>query len=368
MTRMLPPQKLIFVLLTLTLCSAGCSDADPEQTEKAPPVRRAEPSDEPKVLMPRVLRRQLKANENAAFERSGNDIVEARLFQSGVKSIEPLKGLPLRFLDLGMTEVTDLSPIAGMPLKTLILENTTVDDISVVDGMQLEVVHLQNTKVTDLSALAGMPIRELNLMSVPIDNLEAVADLPLQTLWIPQTKVKDISALNGKPMVSLDIEGTEVADISALSGMVTLKRLNISNTKVSDVSALKGLSLQRITLTPGNIKNGMDVLREMSSLGDIRTTMQGAAQSAAEFWAKYDDGVWDSPTESKTGAKPEQSDGAAAKSTASDGKGDKKEGADEGEEAGEKEETSNPDASASQEFNDSADGKELNKKESSSDQ
>lgn len=288
--------------ITLILCGilSGCSDKEPEEESKAPPVRRSTAPDEPKMLTSRELRRKLKANDNAKFERSGTDIVEARLFQSGVKSIDALKGLPLRYLDLGMTTVSDLSPIEGMPLTTLILEDTPVSDLSPVKGMPLEVVYLQNTKITDLSVLDGMPIRELNLLAVPIKDLSMVAGLPLKTLWVPQTQVTDISALTGKRMVSLDIEGTEVSTLEPLTGMTSLKRLNIAHTKVSDLSPLKGMNLERITLTPENIKVGIELLREMTSLSKILTSMQGPGQSSAEFWKKYDDGVWaEKPSEVK---------------------------------------------------------------------
>jgi internalin A len=281
-------------MLFLTSLLLGCADDAGSQAEsEAPPVMRAAPSDEPEFISASELRQKLRANEKAKFPRVGNDIVGAELFESGVKSIGALRGLPLRSIDLGMTEVTDISPLEGMPLERVILEDTTVDDISVLKGMQLEVLYLQNTKVADLSVLEGMPLRELNLMNVPVDDLTTIAKLPLQTLWIPGTQVTDISPLKGKSLVSLDIEDTKVPSIDALAGMTSLKRLNIANTPVTDVSPLKGLKLERITVTPGTVTSGMEVLRDMPSLGQILTTMAGESrQSAAEFWQKYDAGVW----------------------------------------------------------------------------
>ena len=294
--------------LVSLICLSGCADEQAAKKENtAPPVMQAEPTDEPEVVLPSQLRRQLKANENAQFKRVGNDIVEVVLFQSGVKSIEPLQGLPLRSLDLGMTEVTDLSPLKGMNLTSLILENTAIDDLSVVKGMPLELLYLQNTKVTDLTVLDGMPLRQLNLMNVPVEDLSAIATLPLETLWVPGTKVKDISPLKGKPMVSLDIQGTEVASLDALSGMKTLKRLNISKTPITDISPLQGLDLQRITLSPETVKTGIEVLRSMPSLNEILTTMEGPRQSATDFWKKYDAGVW-KDSETPKGASEESAD------------------------------------------------------------
>ena len=122
--------QLAAYMVLLPSLLIGCSDDAGQQAEsKSPPVLRAAPSDEPEFISASDLRRRLRANEKAKFPRVGNDIVGAELFQSGVKSIEALRGLPLRSVDLGMTEVTDISPLAGMPLERVILENTKVEDI-----------------------------------------------------------------------------------------------------------------------------------------------------------------------------------------------------------------------------------------------
>ena len=310
----------------LLLMIGGCSDSAPGVASSdvtPPPVRQAEPGDDPPVLLPSELRRLLKANENAKFNRVGNVIVEAELFQSGVKSIDALKGLPLRSVDLGMTEVSDISPLAGMPLRRLILENTPVSDISVIKGMPLEVLYLQNTKVTDISIVAGMPLRELNLLNVPVSDLTQIAELPLETLWIPRTKVTDLSPLAGRTLVSLDVQATEVSDLSPLSDMMTLRRLNIANTPVTDLTPLKGLKLERITLTPETITSGMEVLRDMSSLTQILTSMYTETrQSAAEFWQKYDAGVW-----KDKGDPPDSSESPKDSLPDAESPGDKKNGA-----------------------------------------
>lgn len=299
----------IGITCSLTILTiAGCGESEVKTTATAPPVARAVISDEPEVILPSELRRKMKANENAKFQKVGNDIVAAELFQSGVKSIEALRGLPLRVLDLGMTEVTDLSPIEGMDLKTLILENTAIDSLDSIKGMQLEVLKIQNTKITDLSMIEGMPIRELNLLAIPIDDLTTVATLPLETLWVPQTNITDISPLQGKPMVSLDIQGTKVDSIQALTGMTTLKRLNISDTPVTDLTPLQGIKLEGITLSPENIKTGIEVLRSMPTLNTVVTSPQNPRQSAGEFWRAYDAGAWteEPPEEKPAAATPEE--------------------------------------------------------------
>lgn len=295
MTGSFRPFGLVVMPVVLFLIGCGTSETS-GPSESAPPVLRADSSAEPPAITTRELRRKLRANDLAKFKRVGNNIVEAELFQAGVEDLSALQGLPLRFLDLGMNAVSDLSPLKGMPLKALILEDTQVADLTPLQGMQLEELQLQNTKVTDLSVLKGMPLKRLNLLALPIQDVTPFANMPLETLWLNETQVSDLSPLKGASLQSLDIQETQVQDLQPLAGMQTLKRLNISGTPVTDVSALRGLQLERITLTPENISKGMEVLREMPSLQQILTSMEGGSQqSAAEFWTKYESGLWDQP-------------------------------------------------------------------------
>ncbi|MEZ6062408.1 MAG: hypothetical protein R3C19_18855 [Planctomycetaceae bacterium] len=301
---------------TLALMFAGCTSESKPKTETPPPIKSAEASSVPDVPTADDLRRQLRANERAAFRRVGNDFVEADLFQSGTKTIEPLAGLPLRALDLGACKaISDLTPLKGMPLKRLILEDTSVEDISPLAGMELELLFLQNTKVKDLSVLKGMPLKQLNLMNVPVSDLSVVEGMPLETLWIPGTQVTDASPLKNMRLVSLDLEDVQLSDFSIVAAMTSLKRLNISGTPLQDVSILKDLSLERISITPGKVTSGIDVLRNMPTLSQVWVSngLESETQqfAAADFWKRYDEGAWtpgeqpESPTgESETESSP----------------------------------------------------------------
>jgi hypothetical protein len=242
-------------------------------------------------LTPAELRRKLQANERAKFQMSGGEVVEVGLFKSGVQSIEGLRGLPLRAVDLGQTPVSDLSPLAGMALHTLDLEDTQVADLSVVRGMPLKVLKLQNTKVTDFTPLAGLSLEQLNLLNLPFSDVRLLNEMPLKILWLAGTSVTDLSGLNSRTLESLDIENTRVRSLEPLAGMITLRRLNIASSAVTDVTPLKDLRLERIVLSPEKIETGMHVLRDMKSLVLIQTSM-AEERSAESFWKSYDLGVW----------------------------------------------------------------------------
>ncbi|MFN9082496.1 MAG: hypothetical protein ACK6D0_17015, partial [Planctomyces sp.] len=84
---------------------------------------------------------------------------------------------------------------------------------------------------------------------------------------------------------------TAVSSLAPLAGSRNLVRLNIAESAVTDLAALQGLRLQRITLSPERITAGMEVLRGMESLKQIQTSIN-EPMSAADFWKRYDLGVY----------------------------------------------------------------------------
>jgi internalin A len=301
--------KILLAVATLAI-SFGCDQSTPTAADKTP-VAKAAPAtaaiDVPEVLSADELRRRLGTDERARFRRVGTDIVEVHLAGAGVQAIEALKGLPLRVLDLGFCKnIKDISVLAGMPLKTLILEGTSVADLSPLAGMSLETLHLQDTPVTDLSVLEGMPLKQLNLKGVAVSDVTLFSKMPLSTLWLLETGVSDIGPLSTLTLESLDLQDTMVSDLSALAHMTTLRRLNIAGTEVSDIRPVTGLRLDRIFLSPGEITQGMDELRNIPSLGKIGTSHEHQFP-ASDFWERYDVGAWGSekatPTE-ESAAKP----------------------------------------------------------------
>jgi Leucine-rich repeat (LRR) protein len=280
----------------LAVCScvfafAGCEGdraAAPTGEASAPPVPVA-PATPPEGISASELRRRLGANENAQFQRTGGEITQVDLHDSGVTDLEGLRGLKLQALGISGLEVSDLSPLAGMPLELLTAEDTTVEDLSPLKGAPLAELYLRDSKVADLSPVASDPITMLNVVGTPVTDISAVKDMPLNTLWIGSTKVSDLSQLAGKQLESLDIEDTPIDDIGVLKGMTTLLRLNIAKTPVKDLSPLQGLSLQRLILTPPGVESGIEAVRSMESLREIGTNFE-SVMPAEEFWKQYDAG------------------------------------------------------------------------------
>lgn len=312
-----PPRALNTTIRSmgrLTACIAavtlfGCSETTPPAEDEIAGTARSDAREQSTTdtVTPEELKRQLNCWQ-AKFVMQGSDITEASLYQSGVRNITPLRGLPLVALDLGMTQVADLAPLSGMPLQRLDLENTPVADIGLLRGMPLTLLKLQNTKVTDFSPLNGMPLNQLNLLNLPFNDshIPLLQNMPLETLWLAGTQVTDLTGLPLTALESLDIARTAVASLAPLANASRLRRLNIAETPVTDLTPLADLRLQRITLTPAQITAGIEVLRNMPSLTQIQTDINEPL-STADFWQRFELGLY-KPAETA----PDVSDSATA--------------------------------------------------------
>ncbi|MEO1999245.1 MAG: leucine-rich repeat domain-containing protein [Planctomycetaceae bacterium] len=283
-------------IFALALMVSGCGGSSETDVEPAGDSEQGVPKSETprRAMSVAELRQKLGANQNAQFATSMGEIYQAKLYQSGVKDISALAGLGLRELDLGGVPVSNIDVLKDMPLENLILEDTQVADLSILRGMPLQELMLQNTKVSDLEPLAGMKLSKLNLMNTPVSDIEIVKTFPLNTLWIPGTQVSDLSPLAALSLESLDIQDTPVKDALVFRGMDSLRRLNIAGSAITDLSPLAGLQLQRLVFTPERIRNGMDIVRGMSSLTELGTSFE-TRMSPAEFWKRVDSGTLQQP-------------------------------------------------------------------------
>ncbi|WP_437203690.1 leucine-rich repeat domain-containing protein [Planctomicrobium sp. SH664] len=327
------------LLFAIATACAGCSRpptesaASPDEDVQLPVV--ASSSSSLPFVSADEMRKRLQANDNAHFERSGGGFVTAGLVQSGVTSLEPLRGQPLKVIDLSETKVTDLAPLQGMSLQKiafagcpiaeisplnfttlefvdasrtqvrdltplasaaklseLYLEGGVVEDLSPLKKVPVRKLWLNQCPVTDLSPLAGKRLEELNLCQAKIKQLDDLQTAQIGTLWLRETAVTDLAPLAGTSLVSLDIQGTPVTDLSPLRSLKSLERLNLAGSAVTDLTPLAELRLSRLIFSPDRITHGIDAIRSMPSLREIDISFEGEkpALSAQEFWTRYDAG------------------------------------------------------------------------------
>jgi len=143
-----------------------------------------------------------------------------------VKDISPIRvftGLASLYCggsDSGKSRFADLSPLKGMPLRRL---------------------NLSRTRVSDLTPLQGMPLWELSCGSTSVKDLTPLRGMALLNFTGYDTKVSDLSPLRQMPLTYVDCHQTPVADLSPLEACGNLKDVRAKRTQVTaaGVAALK---------------------------------------------------------------------------------------------------------------------------------
>jgi hypothetical protein len=227
-----------------------------------------------------------------------------------LSDLSPLRDMKLTALDLSdCAQLRDLTPLKGMPLTSLSLKSTQVQDLQPLRGMSLTYLSLWDCRqVQDLEPLKGMPLTGLNLHVCQVHDLAPLKGMPLTSLYLAScTQVSDLTPLTGMPLTELNLDKTQVSDLNPLKGM-QLTRLSLWECEVSDLNPLmgmpltslaiqdcpqvrdleplKGMPLTEFFLTPKNITQGLDVLRDMKNLKTIGI-IPDQSWPAAEFWARY---------------------------------------------------------------------------------
>ncbi len=253
------------------------------------------------------VRMELK-KRNPGFDGSvthkleGAVVAQLNINGKNLRDISPVRALPgMKVLSCTGGPLTDLSPLQGLALTSLNLNDCPqVRDLLPLKGMPLTSLsldmHSARGQIRDLEPLRGMPLTSLALCNSQVRDLEPLKGMPLTTLTLPNCiELEDLHPLKGMKLTSLSIGGifggTKVRDLSPLKDM-TLTYLNCSDAPVSDLSPLQGMQLEDIRLTPKNITQGLNLLRNMKNLKTIGIDY-AHAWPAAEFWARFDKGEFE---------------------------------------------------------------------------
>ncbi|MBD3240188.1 MAG: protein kinase [Chitinivibrionales bacterium] len=200
-----------------------------------------------------------------------------------IGSLEPLRGMPLIRIDVSNNAVTDLSPIRGMSLRSINIAGNPIASLEPLRGMPLKLLEAAVTEVENLEPLAGMPLHDidvaysrvvsleplremrlevLNVARCPVESLEPLAGMQLRELDIRETAVNDLRVLRGMPLSDLRFAGTPVADLSPLAACTTLQLLELENSQVRDLEPIRGLQLSVIDAS-GTMIADLSPLRDM---------------------------------------------------------------------------------------------------------
>ena len=162
--------------------------------------------------------------------------------------------------------------------------------------MKLQGLQAMASAMSDLTPLRGMPLKDLDLHDARVTSIDPLAGMPLEYLNLTSQRVSDLSTLRGMTSLRvLNLNGSAVEDLGPLNGL-KLRELYVQDTRVRDLTPLQGMELRRMTFSPKTITRGMDVVRGMASLKVIGIALaKNRNWAAAEFWVRYDRGEFTVP-------------------------------------------------------------------------
>jgi len=200
--------------------------------------------------------------DGARIEVRAGQIVSVFMVSSRrLRSLEPLRGLPLERLRVAGTLIADLSPLEGMPLKQLACDNNRITNLAPLKGMPLARLICPGNQITDLSPLAGMPLTELSCSNNLITDLSPLKGMPMAFLSCAHNRIADLSPLRELPLATLDCSHNPIVDLSPLRGH-RLKRLHCEETQAADLSPLAGMPLEDLYVSGLPIRD-VSILRAL---------------------------------------------------------------------------------------------------------
>jgi len=242
-----------------------------------------------------------------------------------VDNLEPLRGMPsLGILYLSARKDLDLSPLAdsrieslmifcaqytpslaalrNLPLRTLTLHNGRLPDLSPLSGKTLEVFAVTGFQERDLSALGNLSCKQLRLGNCPnLVDLAALKNVQaLEWLSLNITGVTDLSCLAGTKLKILSFHESPIRDLAFVKNLPNLEELYVfSAPPVTDLTPLAGLKLKKLAFTLASVTKGIEAVRGMTTLTEIRPDAERIF-TPAEFWKKYDAGEFGKPGSTAT--------------------------------------------------------------------
>ncbi|WP_197740760.1 serine/threonine-protein kinase [Tuwongella immobilis] len=169
-----------------------------------------------------------------------------------IQSLEFLRGMPIKKVNISNTRVQDLSPLEQSPLDEINIYASQVQDLTPLGkckslkrftfggesipemgrvsleplrGLSLEYFSMNESTLTDLSPLEGMPLREVGFITSRVRDITPVCNPKLRMLRCRSAPVQSLEPLKGIP---LEILESDLAAVSKpfLREIPTLREIN----------------------------------------------------------------------------------------------------------------------------------------------
>ena len=232
-----------------------------------------------------IIEAQVKAEKSAALTGFDRPIFAAEavlaLRETNGEEVQVVDDSGTGHLALGGVEdFKDLSPLRGKQVGRLSISGARTLDWATLQTLPLESLDLSKCQfeVFPLPTRGFPKLRTLNLAGTPITSLDFLRVMPrLESLDLSDTKVVDLGLLRLSPRIQeLNLAGLNPANLRNLVWL-PLRSLILSPSLITDKAALNS------------------AVRLHKSLKILRGPEDPAQQTPAEFWRKYDSGLYSSP-------------------------------------------------------------------------
>jgi serine/threonine protein kinase len=134
------------------------------------------------------------------YPLSGDALINLEIDGIKVNNLEPLAHSSLKTLVLHNNRVADLSPLKKCShLEQLVLSGNPVKDLSPLSKLPLHRLNCSDLDITNVLALRGMPLRFLSLQGTSVTDLRPLGDcISLEEIVLPEG-AKDLSMLRNLP-------------------------------------------------------------------------------------------------------------------------------------------------------------------------
>jgi Leucine-rich repeat (LRR) protein len=200
----------------------------------------------------------LKDMELETFSCSNNQIA----------SLKPLREMPLRDLNCSNNQIKNLDPLRKMPIKHLDCSYNKIEDLEPLKDMTIERLNCRNNNIKKLDILTWMPLKDLNFASNFIEDLNALKDMKLEKLVCANNKFTSLGPLRTMKLEQLDCSYNKISDISPLEGM-RLEYLDCSFTNVKDLQPIKNMPLKTLMIFECLDIEDISVLSKIDTLEKI---------------------------------------------------------------------------------------------------
>lgn len=127
---------------------------------------------------------------------------------------------------LGKDNVSALATWRNVLEREGLLDNSKGPSQLIVDGAGLFTLNLNRNKIDTIAALKDMPLKELQLMLTDVRDLAPLRGAPLQFLNLAGTPVADLEPLRGSPVKTIVLAGCRnLTDLTPLSDCRELETL-----------------------------------------------------------------------------------------------------------------------------------------------